>query len=285
MIRELERKHLSLVAAGVAYYFVMSLFPALMLLAAVIAYLPMQDAMQGVTSFMGHVIPQQGVSLIEELLTTIKPHRTSLLSFGIVVTLWLSSIGIKGIISGLDIVYDVRVPRRFWINKILAFGLTFAVGTLLLVGVVLTIAGPALEGLLSPAVPVQSLWIKVWPYIQWSLSAIVTFAAIELLYLLAPNVPAARRTTVPGAAIAALSWLALSWGLSFFFHHFVNLSYGALATPIALMVWLQWGASAILMGAEINVTLQSYKRLRASGLGNVLQDKPENISQNIRDAA
>jgi membrane protein len=276
-----ERKHLQLLAAGLAYYFLMSLVPALVLLTAVLAYLPLQNGMQGATSFMSHVIPRQGLSMIEPLLATITPHRTGLLSFGIIATLWLASKGFKGIIGGLDIVYEVKTPRPLWINRIFAFGLTFAVGMLMLVAVVLTLAGPVLEAVLSTVVPVQSLWMKVWPYVQWLLAAAFTFAAIELLYLLAPNVPVAKRLTIPGALVAASAWLALSWGLGFYFHHFgelkLNAVYGILATPIALVIWLYWGATAILIGAEINVSLQSHKGLRTS--------EPETIAQRRRDAA
>jgi membrane protein len=268
IFRGFERKHLPLVAAGLAYYFLMSLFPALVLLTAVAAYLPIQNGGEKATSFMAHVIPHQGLALLEPVLNTITPHRTGLLSLGIVTTLWLSSVGAKGVIAGLDIVYEVRAPRSLWINRILAFGLTFVVGVLLLLVVVLTLVGPVLEAALATAVPVQSLWVTVWPYIQWLLAAAFTFAAIELLYLLAPNVPMAKRMTVPGALIAAVAWLALAWGLGFSFHHFGQLKlnglYGIFAAPIALVIWLNWGAAAILLGAEINVGLQSYKTLTAS---------------------
>ncbi len=268
ILRDIEKKHLQVVAAGVAFYFAMSLVPALVLLTVVMAYLPLQDGTQTVTSFMSHLTPPQGVLLIEQMLTTISPHRTGLLSFAIVTTLWLTSKGVKAVISALDIVYEVRVPRPLWVNRILAFGLTFAVGVLLLLGVVLTLAGPVLETLLSASAPVQSLWMKVWPYVQWSLSAIFTFAGIELLYLFAPNLPATNRLTIPGALVAASAWLALSWGLGFYFHHFGDLKldriYGILATPIALMIWLRWNATVILNAAEINVFLQSRKSVSVS---------------------
>ncbi len=280
VFQHVERKHLPLVAAGVAYYFQMSLFPALVLLTAVVAYLPLQNAMQGATSFLSNVMPSQGVVVVEHLLSTITPHRGGLLSIGIITTLWLTSKAVKGVISGLDIMYDVRVPRSLWINRVLAFFLTFAVGLLLLLGVVLTLAGPTVERWLAILVPVQSLWVTTWPYVQWSLSALFTFAAIEMLYLLAPNLPTKQRLTVPGAVIAAAILLTLSWGLGFYFHHFgalkLDLLYGILATPIALLIWLYWCATAILFGAQINVTIKSYKRLKES--------TPERTEQQ-RDAA
>jgi membrane protein len=278
-LQDVERKHLQLAAAGLAYYFLMSFFPGILLLTAVIAYLPIQDEMQVVTSFLGHIIPRQGISMMEELAATVSSHRGGLLSIGLISTLWLTSKGVKGVIAGLDMVYQVQTPRRVWSNRFLAFGLTFAVGVLLLIGVALTLAGPLFESLLLMTIPVQSLWAAIWPYLQWSVSAISTFGAIELLYLLAPNVPAKRRVTIPGALVAASIWMALSWGLGFYIHYFgankLDMFYGAMATPIALAIWLNWGALGMLFGAEINLSIQS---LRPAGKEEVRHARPSSAA-------
>jgi YihY family inner membrane protein len=117
------------------------------------------------------------------------------------------------------------------------------------------------------------LWIKAWPYIQWSLSAISTFAAIELLYILAPNVPAKRRVTIPGAVVAASIWMALSWGVGFYIYHFgatkLTRFYGMMATPITLAIWLKWGALGMLIGAEINLNFQSLRSMKRDQLEQV----------------
>jgi membrane protein len=281
IVRNVFKKHLLLAAAGMAYYFLMALFPALVVLTAVIVYLPLKNGMQAATAFLAHLVPPPGVAVIDDLLTMIAPHRTSLLSFGIITTVWLASLGFKGVIWGLDMVYDDQAPRPLWVSRVLAFGLTFAVGLLLLLGVFLTVVGPALEPLVSRIVPIPEAWSRIWPYVQWSLSAVLLFAAIELLYILVPRVPASQRLTVPGALFAASAWLLLAWGLGFYFHHFGELKtdnvYGLLATPIAFMGWLYWSAGAILVGAEINSSLQYY---RSSALSD-----SENLLPRRRDAA
>jgi membrane protein len=262
--QDVERKHLLLVSAGLAYYLLMSLFPALLLVTAVAAYVP-QDALYEAGQFLNNMIGSRAVSLIQQMLATITPHRLGLLSFGIVTTLWLTSKGVKAIIWGLDIVYDARASRSLWITRILAFGLTFAVSLLLLIGVIVMLVGPTLEEFLARVAPVQTVWLEIWPYVQWLLSALFTFAAIELLYLFAPNVPRANRLTVLGAIAATLSWLLLSWGLRLYFDYFGNWKldqlYGIFATPIAVMIWLYWSAVVLLLGAQLNVSLQLDKRL------------------------
>jgi len=267
IFRGYERKHLQLVAGGLAYYFVMSFFPALISLTAIAAYLPIKNGAQKATSFIAHVVPQQSLTLLEPIVNSISLHRRGLLWFGIVTTLWLSSAGTKAMIAGLDLVYEVHQPRSLWINKILAFVLTIIIGALLLFAVLLTLVGPLVERILVIVVSVQSLWIGVWPYIQWLLAGLFTFSAIELLYRLAPNVKGSKHTTTPGAVVASTAWLILSWALSVFVHEFadskLDAMYGVLAAPIALLTWLKGGAMAILMGAQINVSLQSRQREKA----------------------
>jgi membrane protein len=269
IMRDAERKHLMLAAAGLAYYFLMSLFPALVLLAAGVAYLPLHDGLQELTSFLVHVMPPQGLSIIENILATIGPHRSELVSFGIIATLWLASIGGKGVIASLDIAYGVSKPRPIWINRILACGLTLIVGVLMLLGVSLTLAGPTLRDILSTFVPVESLWPQVWPYLQWCLSALFIFAAIELLYILAPNVDPVQRLTIPGALVAAGTWMALAWGLGFYFHYFGTLKlhrfYGILASPVAFMIWLYSGAGAFILGAQVNASLREHSKSEVTG--------------------
>ena len=273
------KKHLLLAAAGMAYYFLMALFPALVVLTAVMVYLPVQNGMQAVTAFLAHLVPPPGLAVIDDLLRMIAPHRTSLLSFGLITTLWLTSVGFKGVIWGLDMVYDDQAPRPLWVSRVLAFGLTFAVGLLLLLGVFLTVVSPVLQRLVSRVVPIPEAWARIWPYVQWSLSAVLLFAAIELLYILVPRIPAAQRVTVPGALFAALAWLALAWGLGFYLQHFGEVKkdnvLGLLATPIAFMGWMYWSAGAILVGAEINSSLQYFRRLMPTRVEEKLPPRRE----------
>jgi membrane protein len=268
LLQQVEKKHLPLVAAGLAYYFLMSLFPALILLTAIVASLPLQERAHDITLFLAHVIPPQGISVMQDLLTIVAPHRYGMVSFGLISMLWLASKGAKGVISGVDIMYEVQVPRSLWVNRILAVVITFVVGILLVLAILMILWGPKLQTLLATVVPAQSGWLKAEPYLQWCLAALFTFSGIEFIYLLGPNLPAAQRLTVPGALLAAAMWMALSWGLGFYFRYFgewkLELFYGVLATPIAFMVWLYWSAAAILIGAQVNLSLMKYKMSRST---------------------
>ena len=264
--RDIEKKNLPLAAAGIAYYLLLSVFPALTLLSAVLSYLPVQNGIREATSVLGYVIPPQVKTLIEELLTRVTPHRAALLSFGLVTTLWLASIAFKGLILGLDMVHGSNMQRPLWVSRILALALTIAVGVLLLIGVILTSIGTGLWAHFSKLMPIEPLWLRLGPYLQWLVSALVLFTAIELLYVLGPSLPVSKRLTIPGAAAATVIWLVLAWGLGFYFHHFGELKFarffGFLAAPAAFMIWLYCSATAVLLGAEINSRLRTAKELR-----------------------
>jgi membrane protein len=258
---DIEKKSLPLAAAGIAYYLLLSVFPALTLLSAVLSYLPVRNGPQEATSVLGSVIPPQVMTLVEEELTRVTQHRGALLSFGLVTTLWLASVAFKGLILGLDMVQGSNIQRPLWVTRIIALTLTIGVGTLLLIGVILISIGPAVWAHFSSVMPIESLWLRLGPYLQWLVSALVLFAAIELLYVLGPSEPVSQRLTIPGAAAATVVWLVLAWALGFYFQHFGELKFarffGFLAAPALFMTWLYCSAIAVLIGAEINSRLRA----------------------------
>lgn len=257
--RDIEKKNLPLAAAGATYYLLLSFFPALTVLSAVMSYFPIENGLGDATAILGSVIPPQVNTLIEELMTGITPHRVAFLSFGLAAMLWLASVAFKGLILGLDMAHGSTVQRPIWVSRILALLLTIAVGALLLIGVIVTSVGPGLRALLAELTPTEPLWLRLEPYLKWTISALVLFTAIELLYVLGPSLPVSKRRTVPGAAVATVMWLVLAWGLGFYFHHFGELKFarlfGFLAAPALLMTWLYCSAITILLGAEINSRL------------------------------
>ncbi|HEV8492366.1 MAG TPA: YihY/virulence factor BrkB family protein [Candidatus Angelobacter sp.] len=245
-------------AAGLSYYFVMSLFPLLIVFAAAVAYLPVPNLFDQALGFASRFMPHESMGLVKAVLRqVITPHRGKFMSFGIVGTIWAASGGFSSMMEALNVAYDVPESRPFWKTRPLAIGLTFLIGILLVIALALMLVGPNFGGWLAAKVGLGSVFIAVWPYLRWSIAIAFAVLAIELIYFLAPNVRQRFRRTLPGAALAVACWLLLSWALGIYFQHFTNLNktYGTLAAAIALMVWLYWTAFAILLGGEINADL------------------------------
>jgi membrane protein len=252
------RNHTMQMAAALSYYFVLSLFPALIFLSAVVAYLPVPDLFGQALGIMGRFIPPDSMGLVRRVLAdVITPNRGTFLSFGILGTLWGASGGFAATIEALNIAYDVREDRPFWKTRPLAIALAFVIGGLMLLALAVMIVGPQFGGWLAGRVHLSFLFVLLWPYIHWSVAVFFTVLAVEILYFLGPNVKQRFLATLPGAVVAVGCWIGLSYLLGVYFRHFAhfNKTYGTLGAAIALMTWLYWTGFGMLVGAELNSEL------------------------------
>jgi len=253
-----ERNHTMAFAAGLSYYFLLSLFPALIALSAVVGFLPVPDLVSQFLASVAQFVPADSMGVVRHVAQdVISPHRGALLSFGLIGTLWSASSGFAGMIEALNVAYHVPETRPFWKTRGLALLLTFLAGGLLLAASGIVLLGPKFGEWMAEALGVSYLWALLWPLLRWTLSAAFLVMAVESIYFLAPNVKQRFGHTLGGAIFAVATWLALSSALGIYFQRFANLNrtYGALGGGIALMTWLYWSSFVILLGAEINGAL------------------------------
>ncbi len=257
------RNHTLQMAAALSYYFVLSLFPSLIFLSAIVAYLPVPNLFDQALSMMARFLPPDSMGLVSRVLSdVITPNRGTFLSFGILGTLWTASGGFAAAIEALNIAYDVEDDRPFWKTRPLAVGLALVTGALMLVALSVMIVGPRFGEWLAGRIHLSYLFVVLWPYIHWSIAIGFAILAVEALYFLAPNVKQRFLATLPGAVLAVGCWLALSYLLGLYFRHFANFNktYGTLGAGIALMTWLYWTGFAMLVGAELNSELAKISR-------------------------
>jgi len=266
---DIMNNHTMSMAAGLSYYFVLGLFPLLILLASIVGYLPIPDLFNHILSAMAQVVPADSMGLVRRVVkTVIKPH-SGLLTVGIIGTLWSATGGFAGLIEALNVAYDVPETRPIWKTRLLSLALTFVTGLLLVIGLGVLIVGPKLGMWIADLVNMGSTFMTVWPYIKWTISVAFTILAIEVILFWAPNVRQRFSATLPGAVIGVVFWIGSSYGLGLYFQKFAhyNQTYGVLGAAMMLMVWLYWSWFAILAGAEINSEL-----VKAGG-GNKLELK------------
>jgi membrane protein len=250
--------HTLQVAAALSYYLVLSVFPALIALSAVMGLIPFPDLFTRVLDLMSRLLPEDTMRMITTVLKDLlAANEKSWLSFGMIGTIWAASGAFNAIIEALDIAYDVNESRSWWKTRLLSVGLAGMTTALLLSALIVMILGPRFGVWLAGKIYLSRVFVMLWPALHWAIAITFTILAVELLYLYAPNVKQRFMATLPGAALAVSCWLGLSYGLGFYFRHFANYShtYGTLAGFIAFMTWLYWNALALLVGAEINSEL------------------------------
>jgi membrane protein len=248
-----------LTAAGLSYFFLMALVPALLLLSSLSNYLSLQNGVHDAMDFLAYILPEQGESTIGDVVRMIGARRVGLLSIGFFTALWLALTAVDGVILSIDSAYGSEKSRSIWKTWSLALGLTMAIGCLFLLTDLLASFGPSVGG------------FAFGHFMKWSLATLFAFAVLELLYVVAPSAPRAGRVTVPGAVVGTGIWTIISWALGFYYHHFaarhLGSLFGLLATPLSFLVWLYWSAAAILIGAEINSGLTERAKQASSEAG------------------
>jgi membrane protein len=269
---DVMNNHIMSLAAGLSYSFVLSLFPLLILLAALLAYLPIPNLFHEILDGLSTVTPADSMSLVRRVLATVIQPHSGLLTFGIVGTLWTISGGFAGLIDALNVAYNVPETRPIWETRLLSLGLALVVGLLLTIAIIFTLLGPRIGELLADKVGAGQAFLAVWPWIRWSVAIAFTVVGVELLFFWAPNVKQRFSATLPGAFLSVISWIGSSYGLRIYFQNYANYNktYGTLGAAMALMVWLYWSWLIILIGAEINAEL-----VKAGGGGKLeLKHKP-----------
>ncbi len=256
--RDVLEHHTPQVAAALSYYLVLSLFPGLMFLSAVLGAIPLPDLFGSVLRLMWTLLPADTMRLVQSvLLDVLSTNRKAWLSFGIVGTIWVASAAFDAMIEALDIAYDVKEDRPFWRTRLLAIGLAAITAGLVSSALAVMIVGTHFGAWLAARLYVSHEFVLLWPAIHWAVAIVFTLLAVELLYFLAPNVRQRFLATLPGAILAVTCWIVLSYLLGFYFRHVANFSrtYGTLAGFIAFMTWCYWNSFALLVGAEVNAEL------------------------------
>jgi membrane protein len=252
---DVNQNHIFSFAAALSYYFVLAFFPALIALAIIVGYLPIPDLFNTIVQAMTHAVPPQSMGLVERVAADVTTrNHAALLSFGLLGTLWTCSSGFATMIEALNVAYNVPETRSGVMTRLLAGGLTFLIGILVVVAFTFIIVGPLLGSFLAAHLGFSWGFPFLWPVLRHVLAAIFIVLAVEGLYFLAPDIKQSFASTLPGAVFSVIGWIVLSDGLSLYFQKFAHLNktYGVLGGGIALLVWLYWSSFLVLLGAELN---------------------------------
>lgn len=252
---EAKADQVPLLAAGVAFFGFLALFPALV--ATVLLYgllVTPQEAQEQVAS-LTDALPSDARSVINDQLTSLTSTSSSTLNIGVAVAVllafWSASGGIGNLVTAINVAYDEQETRGFVRRKLLALGLTVAAVVFVLVIVALVAVAPvALDNLVSSG-PVRWLLEAV----RWTVLVLLFSAALAVLYRISPDRDAPKMKWVSvGALVATVLWVIASVGFSLYVDNFSSYgkTYGALAGVVILMLWLWISAYAVLLGAEIN---------------------------------
>ena len=259
VIAEISEDRVTLIAAGVTYYLLLALFPALAALVSIYGFVADPGAIGAQVTLLANVVPTGSLDIILDQLKTLATQKTSTLSigfvFGLVVALWSAHNGMRALFDAMNIAYGETEKRGFF--KMTGLGFLFTLGALGVAVVVISAIG-ILPALLS------FLWLARWVellalFARWPLMLAIVCFATMMLYRYGPSRERAQlRWLTWGAAFTSVAWLGASLGFSYYIENFANYNatYGTLGALIGFMVWTWMSVIILIVGAEINAELE-----------------------------
>jgi len=260
---ELTADHVSVVSAGVAFFGLLAIFPAIGALMS-IAGLFMDPAtietqLEGVIS----VLPENAALILQEQARSVASNSGSGLGLaavlGIVLSLYSASKGMRTLMEGMNIGYDEEEDRSVIKNYAVSFALTLFLILGLLIALAFTVVVPAFLGNLG----LPDLIVTLVEWGRWPLLAVLTMMGLAVLYRYGPSREDPEWRWVSwGSVVATILWIIGSVAFSIYVRNFGSYSesYGALGGVITLLTWLWLSAFIVLLGAEINSEMEHQTR-------------------------
>jgi membrane protein len=267
VFRDVSEDRLFAVAAGVAFYALLALAPALAVAVSLFGLFADPERLASLPSQLGSILPHEAVALAQGEAQRLISQSTGTLSVklgvALLISLWSASSAIRAVFDALNVI-DGQEETRSTI-RLYATGLAVTLGGVLVLSAAVLLIGadPRLLALGAIAPDVAQLYgLLRWPAFFCLAVFVITF-----LYWVGPSrPPASFLRLLPGAAFAALLWAAGSYAFSWYVHNLAHYTatYGSLATVMVTMTWLWVSAAIILLGAQFNYELSRRPATRGS---------------------
>ncbi|MDQ3434406.1 MAG: YihY/virulence factor BrkB family protein [Actinomycetota bacterium] len=261
-------------AAGLTYYAVLALFPALIALVSIVGLFGDPEATtRTITDIVSDLGPETAADTFNGPIESLTANRGTagfLFVAGMVGALYSASGYVGAFMRASNRIYGVQEGRPFWKLRPLQIAVTLAIVLLLaLVVVTLVLSGPVAESV-GKALGLTSTAVAIYGLAKWPVLVGVVLTMLALLYYVSPNVrlPGFRWIT-PGSLLAVGLWILASIGFAFYVSNFgsYDKTYGTLGGVVTFLVWVWITNIAVLLGVELNAELERTRELEAGVAG------------------
>ncbi|MEH6944310.1 YihY/virulence factor BrkB family protein [Bacillus sp. JJ722] len=259
IIIRMQDHDVSGMAAQLAFFFLLSIFPLLLFLVTLLPYLPITA--QDILAFLSTYVPESSMQIIESQVINIMQGSGKLLSFGVIATLWSASNGMNAIHKALNRAYNVEDNRTYLFTRTISIILTIAMVFVFIIGLILPVFGKQIGMFIFSHLDLNHNFQVVWNVLRWVMSILILFCVFSILYWLVPFNRNLRRKVAPGALFTTVGWSVVSWGFSYYVNNFSSYTatYGSIGGIIALMLWFYLSAHIIIIGGELNAMVSERK--------------------------
>lgn len=263
MAREIKADNCTGRAAQLAYYFVFALFPFMLFLTSLLGYIPADGLFEGIMDLLGTFLPSSVLELVRgNVEDLVRNQRGGLLSFGIIMAVWVSSNAMMAISSALNRAYNVDETRPFWKLRGMAILVTIGLSLMIIAAMILLIFGPQIGSWVASAVGLGAAFELTWNIVRWPVIVFFLITVMAVIYYFAPNVDQKWQWITPGAVFAVIVTLLASLAFAFYVNNWgsYNKTYGSIGAVIGLLTWFYLLGFLILVGGEINSEVRRSQR-------------------------
>ena len=250
-------------AAAVAYNFTLAIFPTIIFLFSVIPYIPVQNLDLQILNLLSEVMP---AGIFEEAKATIteivsKP-RGSILSFGFIFALYASTSGMMALMRAFNMTNETAEKRGFLKSRLIAVMLNFMLTFVLMISIIVLIVGRfTVDFLFEEGILNRDFNFYIFQIISYFVVFSIFFITISVIYYVAPVIPKRWKFFNSGSITASILTILITNLFSYYLSNFAsyNRLYGAIGTLIALMVWFYLIAIILILGFDINASIEESK--------------------------
>jgi membrane protein len=263
IIKELMRRYhdhqLKQIGGSLAYFFLLSIFPLLIFLNALLGLFGF--ALHDVLVSISPLIPRYIFDILDAYIISLASiENSTYLSLGLIGTIYTASIAVNSIFHAIFRAYNQTNHRNVLITQGLAILFTILIGFTLTVSLFLPLIGQGFFDFVNQYFIVPEFIFIIWDSIRWILTPLLIMATLALLYRVIPYTPY-KQSIWPGTIFATILWFIASTSFSIYVNSFANYSavYGSLGAVIALLIWLFLTGVIMILGAELNDILDQLK--------------------------
>ena len=247
-------------SAQASFFMIFSAIPFIMLLITLLKYVIPVD-ISNMTSFMHLYIPDEISSYVSSIVMEVfdKNNSSGPLSLTAITTLWLASKGITSLYQGLNRIYLPQKKTGYITTRAIAILYTIIFMLVIIATIIVFGFGERIELLLVKYIPWIAAIVELFMKLKWLIFMIILSLLFASFYKFLTRADMSFKNQLPGAALAALGWIAFSWIYSIYIRYFSNYSYvyGSLTAVVLLMLWLYICMNIFLCGAELNKAIRN----------------------------
>ena len=255
---DIGENRLSLIAAGVTFFTLLAIFPAVAALVSCYGLVADAATINDQLASLQGILPQGALEIVGDQVKRLNAEGNSTLGlslvFGVVLSVWSANGGVKHVFDALNLVYNEREKRNFFVLNLVSLAFTAGALLFLVLALAAVVAVPVI--LASLGLGADAWWLSL---LRWPVLLLAVLLGLALLYRYGPSRDAPRwRWVTPGGALAAMLWLGASVLFSWYVAHFgsYNKTYGSLGAAVGFMTWIWLSTMIMLAGAQVNAEME-----------------------------